>query len=135
MDLVVVVARRRPVGRCGEDIEFLEWHHHRVYHHITSCGYTLPHDTMIIPLTTHVRAIKIPQGWAQSAHLVLTEHHVIALEWNDEDIQDEFLMVNEDVDNPIDARASNEVVISDRYLQAKAKVEVAGLGGATWSLR
>lgn len=64
-----------------------------------------------------------------------TEHHVVALEWNDEDIQDEFLMVNEDVDNPIDARASNEVVISDRYLQAKAKVEVAGLGGATWSLR
>jgi hypothetical protein len=53
-----------------------------------------------------------------------TEHHVVALEWNDEDIQDEFLMIHEDVDKPIDARDGNEV-----------GVEAAGLSGTPWLSR
>jgi hypothetical protein len=66
---------------------------------------TLPDDAVIIPPTTHAGAIETPQDWAHRTKPLHPEHHLMAVQWDDEHVRDDFVAVDEEVDGAADILA------------------------------
>jgi hypothetical protein len=65
-----------------------------------------------------VAAIEILEDGTQSAKPVHHEHHFMAVQWDNGQISDELLAVDEEVDVVVDAGASHLVTIGDRDMEA-----------------
>jgi hypothetical protein len=63
----------------------------------------LPHNAMVVAQATHTCVLEVPQDHPGRAQPLDAKHHIISLEWNDEEVDDEFLRVNEDVDDATDS--------------------------------
>jgi hypothetical protein len=55
------------------------------------------------------------------------KERVVAFQWNDEEVDDELLLIEEDVDRPTDARARHMVAV--RHCDLQAEAEATGGGG------
>jgi hypothetical protein len=63
---------------------------------------------------------------------LVTKDHVVSLQGNDKDIDDELFLIGEDVDCPTDASGGDTVTVRHDYLQVgsrqRLKVKPAGHG-------
>jgi hypothetical protein len=125
VNAMIEVARRRQPGGNGEDIlEVAEQGGHEVCgrHGVDSgrragCGHATPLDPVIITPTAHTSAGEIPENWPKGAQPLNPEHHLIAGQGNDEEVQHKFLRVDEELDVGADASAGHPVAIGDGYLE------------------
>jgi hypothetical protein len=105
------------------------------------CGHTAPLDSVIIAPTAHTSAGEVPENWPKGEQPLNPEHHLIAGQGNDEEVQHKFLRVDEELDVGADASAGHPVAIGDGYMEpgAEQRLEVEttgrlsgddGMGGA-----
>jgi hypothetical protein len=81
----------------------------------------MPIDAVIVALVAHARVGEIPEDGAKGPQPLNTEHHLIAHQWNDEEVHDECLHVNEELDVVADASTSHLVAVGDRHLKARVE--------------
>jgi hypothetical protein len=86
-----------------------------------ACRRPLPPNEMIITPTTLVALLKVPHNGPHGAQPLDTQHHVVATEWNGEEIDDELLIVDEDVDVTTNPDAGDAVAIVNRHVEAWAE--------------
>jgi hypothetical protein len=73
----------------------------------------LPNHSVVVALAAHSSTRKVPENGSKGAEPAHTKDHVVAIQWNHEQVHGELLDVDEDVDRATDTRSGDMVTISD----------------------
>jgi hypothetical protein len=118
---VIQLAWWREPGWCGEDIvKFFQQKRQQIdgvqlvdRRGNVTANRSLPHYPMINAPVAHASPHEIPQNWSQGAQPVHSQHDIVAVQQNDEEINDELLSVDEDVRCAADSRSHHPVAVGN----------------------
>lgn len=83
---------------------------------------TLPHHMAIRVPKGHRQATEVPYDWSQCAQPLSTKHHIVATQWQDEQMRAESCVVHAELSMSCNAGARNMVTIGDHDMQAGARL-------------
>jgi hypothetical protein len=85
---------------------------------------SLPNHPMIVTPAAHVSPREVPQYGSQGAQPVHAQDHIVAIQRNDEGVDDELLSVDEDTCRAADTSGGHPVTVGDLDTEARVRQDV-----------